>query len=188
MNSTLINAAVSKYFKKNIPALRSGDVVRVHEKVKEGSKERIQVFEGIVLRVRGGQGMDGTFTVRRISSGIGVEKTFPLHLPAIIKIEKIRHLNLRQARLYYLRDLTEKQIKRKARGELTEFIAWEEPDAAEEEEKLKAEQAAKAQAREKAEAQKEAEIQAKIAKVKAQHKDLEGDIEKEQKSNQNEAA
>lgn len=89
--------------KQDIPAFRPGDTVRVHVKVVEGQRERIQVFEGIVIRRRG-SGISETFTVRKISYGVGVERTFPLHSPRIDKIEVARHGRVRRAKLYYLRD------------------------------------------------------------------------------------
>ena len=88
--------------KKDLPEFKSGDSVRVHAKVVEGGKERIQVFEGLVIR-RSGGGARETFTVRKISSGIGVERTFLVHSPRIDKIEVTRHGYVRRARLYYLR-------------------------------------------------------------------------------------
>ncbi len=173
MNAALLAAATAKYRKKNVPALRSGDVVRVHQKVSEGGKERIQIFEGIVIRVRGGQGMDGTFTVRRVAGGIGIERTFPLHLPSISKIEKTKRIALRQSRPYYLRDLTSRQIKKASQGELAEFAVWEDTAALEELEKIKAEQAAEAEARDAAKAAKDAAAEAKVAAAKAAHAEVE---------------
>jgi len=90
--------------KTDIPSFRPGDTVKVHVKIIEGSRERIQVFEGLVIRRRG-DGLRETFTVRRVSNGVGVERTFPLHSPRIDKIEVVRKGVVRRARLYYLRDL-----------------------------------------------------------------------------------
>jgi large subunit ribosomal protein L19 len=96
--------------KAGVPALKSGDSVRVHVKVVEGEKERIQVFEGMVIRrTRGGS--RASFTVRKVSYGVGVERTFPLHSPRIDKIEVNSHGQVRRARLYYLRDLTGKAAR-----------------------------------------------------------------------------
>lgn len=89
--------------KTNIPSFRPGDTVKVHVKIVEGTRERIQVFEGLVIR-RKGDGLRETFTVRRVSNGVGVERTFPLHSPRIDKIEVVRKGIVRRAKLYYLRD------------------------------------------------------------------------------------
>ncbi|MFR1904021.1 MAG: 50S ribosomal protein L19 [Veillonella sp.] len=90
-----------------MPTFRAGDTVRVHVKVVEGSRERIQVFEGLVIKRQNG-GVRETFTVRRIASGVGVERTFPLHSPRLAKIEVMRRGVVRRAKLYYLRNLTGK--------------------------------------------------------------------------------
>lgn len=111
--------------KKNIPDIRSGDVVRVHQKVKEKNKERIQVFEGLVIAVKHGKGINGTFTVRKISLGIGVEKIFPLHSPLITKIELVKRSKVRRAKLYYMRELRGKKARMKTKELLG--VAWEEP-------------------------------------------------------------
>lgn len=88
---------------REVPAVKIGDTVRVHVKVKEGSRERIQVFEGTVIAKKHG-GIEESFTVRRISYGIGVEKVFPLHAPSVEKVEVVRRGKVRRAKLYYLRD------------------------------------------------------------------------------------
>jgi large subunit ribosomal protein L19 len=98
------------FMKENIPPFGSGDTLRVHVKIKEGDKERVQVFQGTVISRRGG-GTGETFTVRKISSGVGVERVFPLHSPNVAKIEKIRAGSVRRAKLYYLRDLTGKSAR-----------------------------------------------------------------------------
>lgn len=100
----LINLLEREQVKKDIAKFNAGDTVRVHFKVIEGGRERIQVFEGVVIRRRGG-GTSETFTVRRVSYGVGVERTFPLHSPRIEKIEVVRRGKVRRARLYYLRGL-----------------------------------------------------------------------------------
>lgn len=106
----LISLVEKEQMRNDIPDFRPGDTVRVHVKVKEGNRERIQVFEGVVIRRRGG-GMRETFTVRRIASGVGVERTFPLHSPVIEKIEVVRRGAVRRARLYYLRELQGKAAR-----------------------------------------------------------------------------
>jgi large subunit ribosomal protein L19 len=98
------------YMRDDYPAFNSGDTVRVHVKIKEGDKERIQVFQGTVIGRRG-SGTGAMFSVRKISSGIGVERSFPLHSPNIAKIEKIRTGSVRRKKLYYLRDLTGKSAR-----------------------------------------------------------------------------
>ncbi len=98
----------------NIPALTSGDTVKVSTKVVEGDKERTQVFQGVVIRVRHG-GTNSSFTVRRVTYGVGVERTFPMHSPRVEKVEVVRHGKTRRAKLYYLRGLSAKasRIKEK---------------------------------------------------------------------------
>ena len=96
--------------KESVPELRPGDTVKVHAKVVEGTRERIQVFEGTVIRVTGG-GLRRNFTVRRVSHGVGVERTFLTHSPRIDKIEVLRHGDVRQARLYYLRGKIGKEAR-----------------------------------------------------------------------------
>lgn len=100
--------------KEELPELRPGDTVKVHAKVVEGTRERIQVFEGLVIRVTGG-GLRTNVTVRRVTHGVGVERTFLVHSPRIDKIEVLRHGQVRQARLYYLRGLVGKAARIKER-------------------------------------------------------------------------
>ncbi len=106
----IIKALEQEQMRSDIPAFKPGDTVRVHVKVVEGNRERIQVFEGAVIR-RQGSGARETFTVRRISYGIGVERTFPVHSPRIEKIEVARRGVVRRAKLYYLRNLTGKAAR-----------------------------------------------------------------------------
>jgi large subunit ribosomal protein L19 len=94
----------AKYLRKDVPELRAGDSVRVHTKIKEGDKERIQVFEGVVIARRRG-GVRASFTVRKVSYGVGVERIFPTHSPRIDRIEVVGHGEVRRSRLFYLRDL-----------------------------------------------------------------------------------
>jgi large subunit ribosomal protein L19 len=98
----IIKMVEQGYLKKDIPNFRSGDTVRVHVKVVEGGRERTQLFEGTVIRRRG-SGLNETFTVRRVTHGVGVERTFPVHSPRLAKIEVMRKGRVRRARLYYLR-------------------------------------------------------------------------------------
>ena len=106
----LMQAFTEKYKKAEPPVVAVGDTVRVHLKVKEGNRERIQVFEGTVIAKKHG-GIEETFTVRRVSYGVGVEKVFPVHAPSIEKIELVRHGKVRRAKLYYLRNRVDKAAK-----------------------------------------------------------------------------
>jgi large subunit ribosomal protein L19 len=100
----------AKYQRNDVPGLRAGDTVRVHTKIKEGDKERIQVFEGVVIARRKG-GVRASFTVRKVSYGVGVERIFPTHSPRIDKIEVVGHGEVRRSRLFYLRDLQGKAAR-----------------------------------------------------------------------------
>ncbi len=102
------------YVRNDIPEFNVGDTVKVHIKIKEGSRERVQIFEGFVLKRQNG-GLGETFTVRRIASGVGVEKTFPIHSPRIDKIEVVRQGDVRRAKLNYMRERTGKAAKIKAK-------------------------------------------------------------------------
>lgn len=106
----LIEEITKEQLRTDLPAFRPGDTLRVHVKVVEGTRERIQIFEGVVIKRRGG-GINETFTVRKISYGVGVERTFPVHTPKIAKIEVVRHGKVRRAKLYYLRELRGKAAR-----------------------------------------------------------------------------
>lgn len=106
----IIQELEKEQLRSDIPPFRPGDTLRVHVKVVEGQRERIQVFEGVVIRRRG-TGIGESFTVRKISNGVGVERTFPLHTPRIEKIEVIRRGKVRRAKLYYLRKLRGKAAR-----------------------------------------------------------------------------
>lgn len=106
----MLQAFTSEQLKENVPSLKIGDTVRVYNKIKEGTRERIQLFEGTVIARHGG-GISETFTVRRISYGVGVEKTFPVHSPNVEKVETIRNGKVRRAKLYYLRGRVGKASK-----------------------------------------------------------------------------
>jgi large subunit ribosomal protein L19 len=101
----------AKYVRNDLPAIRAGDQVRVHTKIKEGDKERIQIFEGVVMAYRKGTPGSSMFTVRKVSYGVGVERIFPVHSPRIDKIEVIGHGQVRRARLFYLRELQGKAAR-----------------------------------------------------------------------------
>jgi large subunit ribosomal protein L19 len=110
--SIIIDKVNQLHERKKIADISTGDRVRVHQKIREGNKERIQVFEGVVIKTSGGKGIQGSFTVRRIASSIGVEKTFPLHLPTIVKVEKLKSAKVGQSRIYYVRGLVGRAAKR----------------------------------------------------------------------------
>lgn len=107
----MIRSLEAAGLKKEIPEFRPGDRVKVHVRVVEGDKSRIQVFEGDVVSRRGGSGLRATFTVRKISGGVGVERIFPVHSPIVEKIERIRLGKVRRAKLYYLRERTGKKAR-----------------------------------------------------------------------------
>ncbi|OFS30145.1 50S ribosomal protein L19 [Abiotrophia sp. HMSC24B09] len=113
--SKVIEKITSAQLRSDIPEFRPGDTVRVHAKVVEGSRERIQIFEGLVIKRRGA-GISETYTVRKISNGIGVERTFPVHTPRVAKIEVVRKGRVRRAKLYYIRALSGKAARIKERG------------------------------------------------------------------------
>ena len=150
----ILDAITEEYKKTDIPKFSVGDTVKVHIKIKEGQRERIQVFEGFVLKRQNG-GINETFTVRRIASGIGVEKTFPLHSPLIEKIELVKRGDVRRAKLNYMRQRTGKSAKIKAKVLSDERIAAEKA----------AEEAAKAEAEARAKAEEEAAAAAAAAEA-----------------------
>ena len=148
----IIKSIEHEQLKSKIPDIKIGDTVRVHQRVKEGNRERIQVFEGIVIKKQNG-GLNETFTVRRISYGVGVEKTFLIHSPLVEKVELVRVGKVRRAKLYYLRDRIGKAAKTKenvgANLKREQIIVKEEAEKAREiEEEKKAEKAAEAKAEE----------------------------------------
>lgn len=110
----ILDSVAQDYIKKDIPAFNVGDTVKVHVKIKEGNRERIQIFEGFVLKKQHG-GVAETFTVRRIASGVGVEKTFPVNSPWVEKIEVVREGKVRRAKLNYMRGRTGKAAKIKSK-------------------------------------------------------------------------
>ena len=111
----VIRSIEEEYVRKDLPRFGPGDTVKVHVKVVEGNRERIQVFEGTVLKIRG-EGLSRTFTVRRMTYGVAVERTFPIHSPRIAKVEITRRGKVRRARLFYLRGLMGKKARVKEKG------------------------------------------------------------------------
>src|SRR6185295_453232 len=140
---------------KKFPRFRAGQTVKVHQRIKEGDKERIQIFQGLVIETTGGTSICGSITVRKIVDGIGVEKVFPLHLPSIEKIELVKEGKVRQARIFFMRDRQGKSARLQERffsdAEL-KAMAPHEATEAEIEEAIKAEEA-----RQKAEAEQAAD-------------------------------
>ncbi len=114
MSQELIKAITNDYLRADVPEFRPGDNVKVYVKIKEGNRERLQVFEGLVIKRRG-SGISETFTVRKMSSGIGVERTFPIHTPNVDRIEVVRRGKVRRAKLNYIRTLSAKAARIKER-------------------------------------------------------------------------
>jgi large subunit ribosomal protein L19 len=106
----ILKVLANEQMKTELPKFNIGDTVRVHNRIKEGQRERVQMFEGTVMAKRSG-GINETFTVRRISYGVGTEKTFPLHSPNVVKVDVIRNGKVRRAKLYYLRERVGKRAK-----------------------------------------------------------------------------
>jgi large subunit ribosomal protein L19 len=106
----LMSKLEGEYIKKDVPKFSPGDTVKVHVRIKEGDKERIQVFQGTVIKKRG-SGLGASFTVRKVSSGVAVERVFPTHSPNVTRIERLRMGKVRRAKLYYLRNLSGKQSR-----------------------------------------------------------------------------
>ena len=117
MNNNIVNEITARQLKHGIPEFKSGDTVRVFVRIIENKKERLQVYEGVVIQRRGG-GVSETFTVRKVSSGIGVERTFPTNSPALAKIELIKVGKVRRARIHYMRKLAGKAARIKEKGEI----------------------------------------------------------------------
>ncbi len=157
---------------KTVPEVKTGYTVRVHQKIKEGGKERIQIFEGLVIKVGSGEGLDKTFTVRKIASGVGVEKIFPLYSENIAKIEVVKKAKVRRAKLYYMRDRTGKAARLREtqmKGDDVKMLEVEEEAPVEEvaesdSDEQKVEEAAPEQAEEKVEEPKAEEEKAEEAK------------------------
>jgi len=124
--SKLLDSFNESQLKTDLPEISPGDTIKVHQKIKEGDKERVQVFEGVVLARKHGKGASATITVRKVISGVGVERIFPLHSPAIAKIEVVRKGKVKRAKLYYLRTAKGKRAKLKRGDDLAAVAAPEE--------------------------------------------------------------
>ena len=162
-----------KQKKHQVVDVRSGDTVRVHQKIKEGNKERIQVFEGLVIRTSRKGSLNSTITVRRISSGVGVEKTYLLHSPLVVKVEVTKRSKVRRNYLTYMRDRSGKSARLTGMSFDKEAVNTIEPDKAaiEAEEKMKEEAKAAHEAEAAAKAEEEAKNEAKIAEALASHEE-----------------
>lgn len=140
----LVKKFEKSQIKRKMPEIKPGDTVKVYQKIKEGDKERIQFFQGTVIRISNGYGMNGTFTVRKIASGVGVEKIFPFHLPTIVKLEVLKKGDVRRAKLYYLRNLQQKKAKLKEKNISQEDLDKMGFDEVKEKEAIKVKQEAEA--------------------------------------------
>lgn len=170
MSFELINKVNQAQKKAAVVDANSGDTVRVHQKIKEGSKERIQVFEGVVIRVDRAASHTARITVRKIASGVGVEKSFLLHSPLVEKIEIVRRSKVRRNYLSYLRDRSGKSARLRGvnfdREGVNDVV---DPHAEEEAARLKEETRIAAEAKQAEKAEEEAELEAKAAEVEARH-------------------
>lgn len=162
-----ISELTKNYKKKNIPDICVGDTVRISFKITEGVKTRIQAFEGLVITTKHGRGLDGSIKVRRVTGGIGVERTFPIHSPLIVKFEKIKSYSPGRAKLYFVRDLVGK--KRKKVTENKEYASWEEPSGENEIAKIEAEKTAEAEAKLAEKEAKEKVLEEKFEEAVAAH-------------------
>lgn len=159
------------YQKKNIPDINVGDTVRIHFKITEGAKTRVQAFEGLVIATKHGKGLDGSIKVRRVTAGVGIERTFPLHSPLIVKFEKVKSYSPRRAKLYFVRDLVGK--KKKKVSETKSGQTWEEPSGEDEIAKIEAEKAREAGVKLAEKEAKEKELEDKFVQAAAAHEQVE---------------
>jgi len=167
----LLQDLTQQFGKKNIPQIRPGDTVKVHFKITEAGKTRIQVFEGICIAKKHGDLLNGSFTLRKISSGIGVERTFPIHSPLISKIEKVKSRKVRRAKLYFLSDLVGKKAK-KVR-ESKDYKMWEEALSEEEITAIEEQKKVAANAKAQKKAKEKDELEKKFQAASAAHEQAE---------------
>lgn len=165
----LLQDLTKQFGKKNIPDIRPGDTVRVSFKITEAGKTRLQTFEGICIARKHGNSLNGSFSLRKISSGIGVERTFPLHSPLIEKIEKIKSRKVRRSKLYFIRDLVGKKAK-KAR-EAKDYQMWEEALSEEEIAQIEEEKRRTAAAKEAQKAKEKEALEKKFETAAAAHEE-----------------
>ena len=176
-----MNTVANKTVESKLPQINPGDIIRVHQKIKEGNKERIQVFEGIVIKTHRKIGPSATFIVRKISFGIGIERTFVLQSPNIVKIEFKKSSKVRRAKLYYLRNLSGKALRlkeKKVDKDVWELIAKTEEEIQPTEEDLA--EAVEASAKKKAEEEKDTtDVDKEIVSEKIDKKELENSKEED---------
>lgn len=165
------NVNLKKFMKKNIPDIHTGDTIKVHQKIKEGDKERVQIFEGLVIATHGGKTLDGTFTVRKESFGIGIERIFPVHSPRVVKIERIKQSKVRRSKLYFMRELSGKNARLKELNR--DYVMWEEKGAEEELERLAEETAKAAEAAAAEKESEETELEKKAESAIKSHENVE---------------
>ena len=108
-----VDILIASHLRADMPEIHPGDTVKVQQKIKEGDKERLNAFEGLVIACKHGKGISGTFTVRKVVDGIGVERIFPIHSPVIAKVEILRRSKVRRAKLYYIRDKAAREVRAK---------------------------------------------------------------------------
>jgi len=178
----LLQDLTQQFGKKNIPEIKPGDTLKVHFKITEGGKTRIQVFEGICIAKKHGASLDGSFTVRKISSGIGVERTFPIHSPLVSKIEKVKSRQVRHAKLYHLRDLVGKKAK-KVR-ESKDYKMWEEALSEEEIAEIEEQKKAAAEVKAQKKLKEKEELEKKFEAAAAAHHQAEEQVEKDDSKKQ----
>lgn len=167
---SIANQIGAKYKKKAVVNVRSGDSVKVHQKVREGGKERIQIFEGLVIKTGRPNSLTSTFTVRRVASGVGVEKTYLIHSPNILKVEIVKRTKVRRKYLTYMRELTGKSARMAGVDFDKEAVNTVADEAAEaEEEKIHEEALAKHDELAAEQAQEKAKEEAKAAEALAKH-------------------
>jgi len=181
MNSKLIDFNLNQRKTKDMPGLQAGDIVKVYRKIKEGGKERIQVFEGMVVAIKGGQSSSPMILVRKVSNGVGVELNLPIYSPSIDKIEVVKKAKVRRSKLYYIRDKSAKSLRLKYK-DMASFAAVEkekapaveeaQTEAVDEVEKVKAEKVAEEKT---AEAVEEKVTEKKVEKAEEKKKEAEAD-------------
>lgn len=126
---TQIQEFTKPYLRSDLPEIRPGDTIKVFQKIKEGDKERVQLFEGLVIAKKHGKGISATMTVRKVSDGIGIERIFPIHSPVIQKIQVLKRARVRRAKLYYIREKASREVRRKMKMIRVEAERESEPAA-----------------------------------------------------------